>query len=250
MVDDAILAREAQLVYSNTIGFEPVGSTLNSWQGTVQGGGREFHFQIYLPEYFPNVPPVVRSLGPITHSNVDEEGFVNLRILDSWRAEFHLYQVINALRGLMARAPPIPADVKLPPATLAPVSRIAPSQPASVEAKPKISSHEYDTLKGELNRLKDDMTNREEEIARLRARQVTGIATTEGSEGVAPGMSLDIRSEIESERLATSEMLANLHERFDSGEVSVFDFSRLLKKYQKELHVLDKKLEYLSTKGR
>jgi hypothetical protein len=45
-------------------------------------------------------------------------------------------------------------------------------------------------------------------------------------------------------------MLAHLHERFDSGEISVHDFSRLLRKYQKDLHILEKKIEYLDTQGR
>ena len=82
MVDDLVLAREAQLVYSNTVGFEPSGNTLTTWQGTVRAGGKEFQFQIFLPEYFPNVPPVVRAMEPLNHANVDDEGFVNLRILN------------------------------------------------------------------------------------------------------------------------------------------------------------------------
>jgi hypothetical protein len=250
MVDDATLAREAQLVYSNTLGFAPAGNTLDTWEGTVRGGGREFRFQIFLPDYFPNVAPVVRAIDPIKHRNVDNEGFVNLRILDSWRAEFHLYQVINALRGLMARAPPIPAEVQLPTPKQMPLPEITrapatPAEPAGVEER-----HEYQTLRNELNRLKDQMTTRNEEIARLRARQASGIPNTESSEAASPKMSVDIRTELESERIATSEMLAHLHERFDSGEISVHDFSRLLKKYQKDLHILEKKIAYLDSQGR
>ncbi|MHA2371093.1 MAG: ubiquitin-conjugating enzyme E2 variant [Candidatus Hodarchaeales archaeon] len=250
MVDDATLAREAQLVYSNTLGFVPVGNTLNTWEGAVRGGGRDFRFQIYLPEYFPNVPPVVRAIDPIKHRNVDDEGFVNLRILDSWRAEFHLYQVINALRGLMSRAPPVPAEVRVPTPKQMPLPEIsrAPTPPA--EPTGGAERKEYQTLRTELNRLKDQMTSRDEEIATLRARQVSGIATPASGGTTSPDVSVDPRTELESDRIATSEMLAHLHERFDSGEISVHDFSRLLRKYQKDLHILEKKIEYLDTQGR
>ncbi|MHA2232106.1 MAG: ubiquitin-conjugating enzyme E2 variant [Candidatus Hodarchaeales archaeon] len=250
MVDDSILAREAQLVYSNTLGFAPVGNTLNTWEGAVRGGGREFRFQIYLPGYFPNVPPVVRAIDPIKHRNVDDEGFVNLRILDSWRAEFHLYQVINALRGLMARAPPVPAEVRLPSPKEMLLPEITRAPVAPAEPTPATDRKEYQTLKTELNRMTGQMTDRDEEIARLRARQASGIAPQETSSPAAPQASVDIRTELESDRLATSEMLAHLHERFDSGEISVHDFSRLLRKYQKDLHILEKKLAYIDAQGR
>ncbi|MFX0117488.1 MAG: ubiquitin-conjugating enzyme E2 variant [Candidatus Hodarchaeota archaeon] len=250
MVDDATLAREAQLVYSNTLGFAPAGNTLDTWEGTVRGGGREFRFQIFLPDYFPNVAPVVRAIDPIKHRNVDNEGFVNLRILDSWRAEFHLYQVINALRGLMARAPPIPAEVQLPTPKQMPLPEITRTPTSPAESAGAEERHEYQTLRTELNRLKDQMTTRDEEIARLRARQASGIPSAEPSEAASSKMSVDIRTELESERIATSEMLAHLHERFDSGEISVHDFSRLLKKYQKDLHILEKKIAYLDSQGR
>ncbi len=247
MVDDSTLAREAQLVFSNTMGFQTAGHSLNAWEGTVRAGGREFKFEIYLPDYFPNVPPVVRSLVPIKHANVDDEGFVNLRILDSWRAEFHVYQVINALKGLMARAPPVPADVSITSPRRMPES-VRNSAPATMAASSAdVSSQEHRILKEELTRLKDDMSTRDEEIARIRARQASGLPTSEGKTREAPAMDVDQRTELESERLAVSEMLAHLHERYDSGEISVYDFSKLLKKYQKDLHIIEKKLEYLNT---
>ena len=67
-----------------------------------------FTFEIFLPEYFPNVPPVVTAIGWMDHPNIDKDGFIQLRILDNWRAEFHLYQVIIALKNLMSRVPPAP----------------------------------------------------------------------------------------------------------------------------------------------
>lgn len=250
MVDDSILAREAQLVYSNTLGFAPVGNTLNTWEGAVRGGGKEFRFQIYLPDYYPNVPPVVRAIDPIKHRNVDDEGFVNLRILDSWRAEFHLYQVINALRGLMARAPPVPTEVRLPSPREMPLPAITRAPAAPIESAPAADRKEYQTLKTEMNRLKGQMTDRDEEIARLRARQASGIAPQAASSATSSQTNVDLRTELESDRLATSEMLAHLHERFDSGEISVHDFSRLLRKYQKDLHIVEKKLAYIDAQGR
>ena len=91
---DFILAREAQLVYSNSAasGFSPVGDSLARWQGTLtyttNRGRNRFVFEVFLPEYFPNVPPVVMAVGFMDHPNIDGDNFVQLRI---FQPPFHLW---------------------------------------------------------------------------------------------------------------------------------------------------------------
>ncbi|MHA1972950.1 MAG: ubiquitin-conjugating enzyme E2 variant [Candidatus Hodarchaeales archaeon] len=240
---DFILAREAQLVYSNSAasGFNPVEDSLSRWQGTLtyttKRGRNMFTFEIFLPEYFPNVPPVVTAVGWMDHPNIDSDGFVQLRILDNWRAEFHLYQVIIALKNLMSRVPPTPRGeiAKTARESLARMNQ-------TVEVKPRqVNKVETIALRKELSSKNEILRKKEEELARLRARQVVrpANASTLGSRRST------MKDDIESERIAISELLASLEDRYAAGEISIFEYSRLYKKYTKELYLLKKELEYL-----
>jgi ubiquitin-protein ligase len=240
---DFIVAREAQLVYSNSAasGFSPVGDSLARWQGTLtyttHRGRNMFTFEIFLPEYFPNVPPVVTAVGLMDHPNIDEDGFVQLRILDNWRAEFHLYQVIIALKNLMSRVPPTPkgeaaksvrdAMAKLTPITI-------------TEQKPSLSV-ETEALRKELDTRTHLLQEKEEELARLRAQQIVQVDRISETKN----HTLSTQDSYESERIAISELLSSLEDRYASGEISIFEYSRLYKKYMKELYIVQKQLEYL-----
>jgi hypothetical protein len=198
-------------------------------------------FEIFLPEYYPNVPPVVTAPGFMDHPNVDDDGFVQLRILDNWRAEFHLYQVIIALKNLMSRVPPRPKGeaakaaktVRDTMARLTPITPATPAQPGSVETR---------VLRTELNSLSDQLHEKEEELSRLRAQQTVQASSTEASKS----MTLTERETFESERLAISELLSSLEDRYSRGDISIFEYSRLFRQYMKELYIVRKQLEYLS----
>ena len=173
MDKDFILAREAQLVYSNSaaFGFNPVGDSLARWKGTLtyttNRGNNMFTFEIFLPEYFPNVSPVVTAVGWMDHPNIDEDGFVQLRILDNWRAEFHLYQVIIALKNLMSRVPPTPRG-EIAKSVRDTVARIKETPPA---ASNETVSAETTALRTELSSLTRQMQEKNEELARFHAQQ-------------------------------------------------------------------------------
>lgn len=243
---DFILAREAQLVYSNSAasGFDPVGDALDRWQGTLtyttRQGRSRFLFEIFLPEYFPNVPPVVTAPGFMDHPNVNDGGFVQLRILDNWRGEFHLYQVLIALKNLMSRVPPKPLgetakDAKTVRDTMAKLTPMTPttsSQSASVETR---------VLRKELNSLTGQLHEKEEELTRIRAQQ-----TIQASSPATTSRTLSERETLESERLAISELLSSLEDRYSRGDISIFEYSRLFRQYMKELYIVRKQLEYLS----
>ncbi len=242
MDKDFILAREAQLVYSNSaaFGFNPVGDSLARWKGTLtyttNRGRNMFTFEIFLPEYFPNVPPVVTAVGFMDHPNIDDDGFVQLRILDNWRAEFHLYQVIIALKNLMSRVPPTPKG-EIARSVRDTVARLT-ETPAI--ATNKTTSAETTVLRTEMSSLTKQMQEKEEELARLRAQQMTQAQPSANDEI----KSLSARDNMESERIAISELLAALEDRYASGEISIFEYSRLYKKYSKELYIIRKQLEY------
>ena len=236
---DFILAREAQLVYSNNAasGFNPVGESLARWRGTLtyttQRGKNMFTFEVFLPEYFPNVPPVVTAVGWMDHPNVDSDGFIQLRILENWRGEFHLYQVIIALKNLMSRVPPTPRG-EIARSVRDTMVRL--SEPQSEDVIPR-SSGEMKALKVEVSSLNEQLTSKDEELARLRAQT---MLRTEGS-----SIPISANNELESERIAISDLLSSLEDRYGAGEISIFDYSRLYKKYTKELYIIRKQLEHL-----
>ncbi|MHA2224218.1 MAG: ubiquitin-conjugating enzyme E2 [Candidatus Hodarchaeales archaeon] len=241
---DFILAREAQLVYSNSAasGFNPVEDSLGKWQGTLtyttHKGRNMFTFEIFLPEYFPNVPPVVTAVGWMDHPNIDEDNFVQLRILDNWRAEFHLYHVVIALKNLMSRVPPTPRG-ETAKSVRDTVARIVETPPTT--ATSPSNSAETSALRTELNTMSHQLQKKDEELARLRAQQIVGIQKPQSTENG----SLSSTDSLESERIAISELLAALEDRYASGEISIFEYSRLYKKYTKELYTVQKQSEYM-----
>jgi ubiquitin-protein ligase len=241
---DFILAREAQLVYSNSAasGFTPVGDSLARWQGTLtyttNRGRNMFTFEVFLPEYFPNVPPVVTAIGWMDHPNIDEDNFVQLRILDNWRAEFHLYQVMIALKNLMSRVPPTPRGETAKTVRDTVVKMTELPKPAPVSSSTSI---ETTALRTELSSMNQQLQEKDEELAHLRARQMVQTQPSVSTDKV----DLSLRENLESERIATSELLATLEDRYSSGEISIFEYSRLYKKYTKELYTIRKQLEFL-----
>jgi len=240
---DFILAREAQLVYSNNAasGFNPIGESLARWRGTLtyttQSGRNMFTFEVFLPEYFPNVPPVVTAVGWMDHPNIDSDGFIQLRILDNWRGEFHLYQVIIALKNLMSRVPPTPKG-EIAKSVRDTMVKISEPQSENINSR---SSTEMKVLRSEISSLNRNLTSKDEELARLRAQNM--LRTEKSSKPLS--RSISAQNELESERIAISDLLSSLEDRYGAGEISIFEYSRLYKKYTKELYIIRKQLEYL-----
>jgi hypothetical protein len=100
---------------------------------------------------------------------------------------------------------------------------------------------ETTALRTELSSMNQQLQEKNEELARLRAKQMVHTLPSENKKQV----SLSMREDLESERIALSELLASLEDRYSSGEISIFEYSRLYKKYTKELYTIRKQLEYL-----
>ncbi|MFX1296403.1 MAG: ubiquitin-conjugating enzyme E2 [Promethearchaeota archaeon] len=108
---DFILAREAQLIYRRAREFKPVNGNLTQWRGSILGRDSnktiKFEVEILISPEFPRQAPQVKMITPTDHPQVDPNtSNLNLRILTYWRPEYHLYQVINSIKGLFARIPP------------------------------------------------------------------------------------------------------------------------------------------------
>ena len=103
MDDESILAREAQLIFSNVQGFN-MGESLRIWRGKIKAGnGIDYEFEFVFPHGYPNQRPIIKSLTPMSHPNLSRDGTINLDIIDRWRPEFHGYQVLLQLISLLKR---------------------------------------------------------------------------------------------------------------------------------------------------
>ncbi len=284
-MDDSILAREAQLIFDRTKGFDPAPDSLQRWIGQVQVrhpryGTHTYSFEVIIPDNFPYAPPIIRSLSPIRHPNIDPDGTVHLKILHEWKPRFHVYQAINSLQTLLNRSPPIPLTGPSPKQPTPPT----PSQPASSATTgmtteiptfrpPKHHSRHHTTwtapstaqtgvvtappaqqaietrlktenslLKQELDRLRTELQKKEEELARMQAH----LRQSNLQDTTRIPMQLSDQEKLASEQYALEQLLEALHDKYSNGEVSIYEFAKLYKKYSKELYLIKKQLEYLN----
>ncbi len=113
-IPDLILSREAQLIYLKSPGFEPHQGLLTTWKGMIPTVNGPIEVMIYLLEGFPAVPPKVKILTEVEHPNVMKNNELRLQILDRWRPNYHVYQVINDMTRLFNRVPPkIKSKIKI-----------------------------------------------------------------------------------------------------------------------------------------
>ncbi len=285
--DEQILAREAQLIFSNVQGFN-MSDSLRVWKGKVKAGNnQDYEFEFVFPHGYPNQRPIIKALTPMSHPNLSREGTINLDILDRWRPEFHGYQVLLQLISLLKRSPPrsnqpqpqqystsrqtYQQSYSAPPAQTTPqtTQRVPDFQNfkrsthseinvaargGSVQPSPQ-EAQESAILKKQLSQMRDQLTKQEEELTRIRARNAIGIGSNvdvaESKKGPKDLQETfkslntnDQIAELESEQIAISELMTGLQEKHQSGEISIFDYSKLYKKYSRDLYVLKKKLEY------
>ena len=284
--DESILAREAQLIFSNVNGFN-MGESLRVWRGKIKAGSpnnKQYEFEFILPHGFPKEKPILKAKSTIFHPNVSHDGYVNLDILERWRPEFHGYQVLLQLISLLKRSPPqnepaysssikstnrgyIAREETPYNQTGSSVSnapnfsnfRNVTSQSSSIGIKSSPTPQQQQDLallKKQMASMRDQMTKQEEELTRFRARDAIGIGPdtaqrpkSKHDEGAFKHLKTDDQvAEIESEQIAISEMMAGLQEKYQTGEISIFDFSKLYKKYSRDLFILRKKLEYVKSK--
>lgn len=236
------IAREAQLMFRRAPTFTPVGQNLRRWRGKLKGGPRgkkDFLVEIIVPPNFPAQPPVARMLSPTKHPRVDpESGAIHLRIVTQWQPHYHVYQVINSIKGLFAREPPVLDETRAPTKVEMPPSE-------------EVLQQRYQQLEREVSRLTKKIQTRDEQIARMAAQIDTGTATTGDVTGEEEIDALILpsdpkerqRLELESEKLAIEDLLQNLEQKFDSAEITSTEYTKLYKRYKRRLYQIDKALE-------
>lgn len=283
---DFVLAREAQLMYKRAREFEPVGGNLAKWRGTIPGRdsqGIKFEVEITIPTEFPRQAPTVVMVTPTVHPLVDAStGNLNLRILTYWRPEYHLYQVVNSIKGIFVRIPPqlpdtfssklVPPPSGIVPPPVAESTRPFPTSPGgplgdepsqsadnidSEPVEPIPESPKFKELKTQISDLEKELQSvqktlmtKEQTISRLEGRMDVHNVPKYGPDRLAailhPDNPKDEQiNELQSEKIAVEDLMHNLEDKFENGEINATEYSNLYKSYQKELYLINQKLKEL-----
>ncbi|NPE08354.1 MAG: hypothetical protein GNW80_08750 [Asgard group archaeon] len=240
-INDLALARETQLMFTYTEGFSPIGSELNRWKGEIlvkiPQGERAIPVEVLVPLKYPEYPPKVIVLEKnIQHPNIEKNGNVLLKITHEWKPDIHVYQVIHALQNLFKKVPPQFTDT----AGAKIISKKATVQ--SIDSATSANQQKVDTVNLTITSLQDEIKAKDDELRKLRAELVKG-----SNEKIAIVLPKDkAKSEklmIQAKSIAIADLLSTLDEKFKDGEISPVDFSKLYRKYTKELYLIHKELE-------
>ena len=235
------LARETQLMFTYTEGFSPIGSELSRWKGEIlvkiPQGERAIPVEVLVPLKYPEYPPKVIVLEKnIQHPNIEKNGNVLLKITHEWKPDVHVYQVIHALQNLFKKVPPQFTDT----AGAKIISRKATVQ--TIDSAKSANQQKVDTVNQTITSLQDEIKAKDDELRKLRAELVKG-----SNEKIAIVLPKDkAKSEklmIQAKSIAIADLLSTLDEKFKDGEISPVDFSKLYRKYTKELYLIHKELE-------
>ena len=246
-VNDLALAREMQLIYNFAPGFQPLGNELNRWQGAVEvqtaQGKKAIPIEVLIPLKFPQYPPrVIVKSKEISHPNIQADGNVLLRITHEWKPDIHVYQVIQALNGLFKKVPPIFGGA---------VGKPKERKRAKVQSRDTFrtpNQQKVEDINKEITNLQKKIQDKDEELRRLRTDAVKG-----NDERITQIEDLDMllpKDKVQSEKLllraqsvALADLLSTLDEKFKDGDVTAVDFSKLYRRYSKEMYLVQKRLE-------
>lgn len=234
-------------MFTYTEGFSPIGSELNRWKGEIlvktPQGERAIPVEVLVPLKYPEYPPKVMVLEKsIQHPNIEKNGNVLLKITHEWKPDVHVYQVIHALQNLFKKVPPQFSDAggAKPPKQKATVQ--------SVDTERTANQQKVIVINQTITSLQDKIKEKDEELRKLRAELVKGtnetITRVEDMDMVLPKDK--VKSEklmIQAKSVALADLLSTLDEKFKDGEISPVDFSKLYRKYTKELYLIHKELE-------
>ena len=225
-------------------GFAPVGDGLNKWQGAIEintpEGKTKIPVEVLVPLKFPIYPPrVIIKNKSIVHPNVEKDGNVLLQITHDWKPDKHVYQVIKALEVLFEKVPPKITSGK--------VTR----QKASVQTRETVATptqRKVEDINETISELQKKIRKKDDEIRKLRAEVVKGsdekISKIENLDVLLPSDSRQSEKILlQAQSVALADLLSTLDEKFKDGEISPVDFSKLYRRYTKEMYITSKKLE-------
>ncbi|RMG19994.1 MAG: hypothetical protein D6732_29215 [Methanobacteriota archaeon] len=203
MADDAVLSKEAFLIYRYNSGFSPKNGNLYKWIGRVSDAfGQPVEVLVELPDNFPFRPPSIRILNG-EHPAADPEGYLHTRKMRRWKSEYHVFQVIKEAENL------IKGGRLNPSRSATPINVALDMQKAALEQQ----KQQLETI----------IAQKKSELAQTTYQPVTEVNKQQLVEDTLLG--------IETE-------LDMLEDKFDAVEISETEFAKRFFKLRKKYYLL------------
>lgn len=203
MLDDAILSREAALIFQYSLGFEPDGGKLTQWKGyATDSEGTIKELTIIIPNKFPELPPQAYLPDSTQHPSVSEKGQVMTKSIIRWRSSMHVYQVIKEAQSV-----------------------IRTGAFRNGHATVSLDNHS-DALKRQIGTLKSQLSSKKEELQQLKNQPISIPDKEQTQKEVAEESMLNIEND-----------LFELEESFDSLEIDSIFFAKKFIRLQKRYHM-------------
>ncbi len=213
---DRALAITLQDILNNEPSFEPIEGDLHKYKGVIGTlpNNQPIEIIIDLGRGFPQLPPTVKSLTPITHPIVDNNFTIRPPGLTSWQPNRRVVEIIREIRDHFARVRPQPAKTKVH-------TRGTLQIPAN-ELEIKIQE-----LQQKLREI-EQAIQKERERVLARQQQIS--------------VPISIEEEYKAQLDAIEDFLDLLEEYYEDAYISPADYYRLTRVYLKSRYVLSQKI--------
>jgi len=213
-VPDSVLAKEYSLVMERAYAFEPINGDLTKWKGFVPAISDEgeilVEVEIYLTDTFPESPPEVKIITPITHPNLTHDNYLEMRTLARWRSSYHLFQVIVETIRLFSKVP----------------ARIIKAEAEAIDPQEQLTS---------LTKQKEQLSI----ILEEKKRQLNEISMKKPSQVSNQTLQQEKQKHIEDETLKVESEIFAIEQQFEDYEISSIEFAKKFYILKKRLFLLE-----------
>ena len=249
--DDFLLANEAQLIYENASGFEPVRGNLKHWKGFVgliEGTEIPIFANIWIQDGFPDIPPFIDITPKVNHPNVEDDGTLSLRILSNWKSTYNIFEVINDIKDLFTKVPARTYKTKVKrvkkeerssalPVYAIPTRQLPQAQARTTKVDSKIEEKKRSTEESIVNyqrQIEDISRNIEKEREALLKEGGVSVETKE--------VSISREDDLKADVSAVADTLEIIQEKFEDGDMTNVDYLKLYRRYSKKGYKAEKQL--------
>ena len=213
-IPDSVLAKEYSLVMERAYAFEPIAGDLTKWRGFVPAISDEgeilVEIEIYLVDSFPESPPLVKILTPITHPNLSHDNFLEMRMLARWRSSYHLFQVIVETIRLFSKVP----------------ARLIKDEAEAIDPQHQLTP----------------LTNQKEQLSIIleeKKKELNEIAAKKPSQISSKTLQQEKQKHIEDEILNVESEIFAIEQQFEDYEISSIEFAKKFYILKKRLFLLE-----------
>ena len=250
--DDFLLANEAQLIYENASGFEPVRGNLKHWKGfvgTIEGTEIPIFANLWIQDGFPDIPPFVDITPKVNHPNVEDDGTLSLRILSNWKSSYNIYEVMNDIKDLFTKVPARTYKTKVRKVKKEertsglPVYAIPTRQLTQVQAKTPKVDPKIDEEKRSVEESIVNYQRQIENISRNIEKERESLLKEGGVKVETKEVSISREDDLKAEVSAVGDTLEIIQEKFEDGDMTNVDFLKLYRRYSKKGYKAEKQLD-------